>query len=436
MAAHMAALESPESSGVDEVASIKMAKLKLGPQEDGQPPMKQTVKAAAAAAGTDETENGGEDNVLQNVLLGRGLGPTGFANLVIFVATVLVLAAYKPQELGSFARYLLSPLGLTSIATALAWTMPFKEFSYVLDRIGAVRAQLHNILPYGPSLLPTLPEMLPFTDKIVANIERVGEFMPVLMQPGCKEYIVPLMPKLMPDLELMLDAAPVLAPVMPRIAPSLGKMLPYVRQLLPYADALVPIVEVDGWEALNDHMNVLAPCIDKVAPYTKDLAPYLPRMAPYMPILTKHIDNLIASMDETILVLDRMMPLLPLLPAADQAGLLDQPMAFKALPQLLKRSFISNELAGRAALTGANMHMRMVDTVQGLQDALSKRYQLYLSSPMKVNGPKAILDVRRDTAEDMDTEDEDEYIGLDKGENLDDDDDDNFDGVDEVKKRS
>ncbi|GBG32021.1 Hypothetical Protein FCC1311_082462 [Hondaea fermentalgiana] len=323
----------------------------------------------------------------------------GFAELVVIIGCSMLVTRLYERELELAATVLHSPLGMVSVAALVFWTLPLKELGYFCNRLGAIRGQLHNIAPYAPSLMSTLPGILPYTGKVVDNIERVGAFMPIMMQPGCKEYVIPLMPKLMPDLEVMLDAAPTLAPVMPRIAPSLDKILPYAKQLLPYSDALVCIVEVDGWEKLNDYMNVLAPCIDKVAPYTKDLAPYLPQMAPYMPILTKHIDNLTASMDETVTVLDRLMPLLPLLPAADQAGLLNQRLAFKALPKVLKRSFLSNEMASAAALKGASVHLRMVDKLQEMQTALSNKYQLYMGAPKTPPHPM-LMDI--DDAEDED----------------------------------
>jgi len=308
------------------------------------------------------------------LLLGKGVSVTSFAYFVVCVAAVVVAVRNLEECAGGFKVQVWMVVVVLGLAF---WIAPLKEIAYAIDRIGAVRAEIHQMAPFALDLLPTLPGLLPYTDKVIENVEKIGPFIPICMQPGVKEYMLPLMPDMMPNIEILLAKADVMAPVMKELAPQMSKILPYAPVLVPHAEQLVCIVKIDGWEVLADYLDVLSPRIDRLAPHTERMAPYMKEMLPYLPILMKHVDNLVDALDETVDVLDKLMPLLPLLPAADQAGVLSQKMAFRALPKVLRRSPLSNELAGRAALSAASVHSSLLDRAKSLQNAVMERYSLY-----------------------------------------------------------
>lgn len=334
----------------------------------GEPPSKPKRESTMTMAKGCE-ESGAEQAWLQ-VVQGKGV------SLATFVLLLTVLGA--TAVLGKAGAPHLTRAQVAALLALLAWVAPLKELAYIADRVGAVRGELHNITPYTLDLLPTALPMLPFAGKIIDNIELVGPFIPDCMQPGVKEHMLPLMPQMMPDLELVLPHADAMRPHMAKIAPHAKNLMPYLAELAPHTPEIIGVVDVPGaMEQLTPFMGDIVPLIDRVAPFTEAMLPHMPAMLPYLPILVKHMDAMVDELEGTVGVLDRLVPLLPLLPAADMAGMLSSPMGFKVLPKVLSRSPISNDHAEIAAVQAAKLHLRLVDKLSSLQDTLIAKYQTY-----------------------------------------------------------
>jgi len=268
---------------------------------------------------------------------------------------------------------------------------PLGDLAYAIDRLGALRAQSMNLGPHllDPLLLSSSPQMLPHLPKIIANIEQIGPFMPHVMKPGVKEHMLPVMPALMDDLEVMLPNMELMKPVLPKIAPYINDLLPYLKDMLPYTKELLPIVEVDGWWLVNPHLDVVVPHLGKIAAHADVLAKAMPEMIPQINILVKHIDNMMEHFEETVPVLDKLVPLMPIMPMADKLGLLDQKLAFALLPTVIGFSPLSNDLSGKVATQAAAASEALLARADSLRNALKVRYESFQN---RDKAPKAIED--------------------------------------------
>mmetsp|Transcript_3163 Transcript_3163/g.6005 ORF Transcript_3163/g.6005 Transcript_3163/m.6005 type:complete len:380 (+) Transcript_3163:293-1432(+) len=344
-----------------------------------------------SAAPTANMRAPGQLGPAVQVALGYGVSLTTFVEVAIMFGIMVFVRSSNPT-VDRGLELVSTPEGSVLVLAILFWVAPLRQLAYLIDRIGAIRSQVLNLAPYGLDLLPTLPDMLPHLPKIINHIEEIGPFIPVCMQKGCKEYLLPIMPLMMDDLEAMLPHLDVLAPVLPKMAPHMIDVLPYTKEMLPYIEQLLPILEVDVWYKVNPYLGVIVPHISKVAPHSKVMAKHLPAMVPFLPILAKHMDKLMDQFDETIEVMDDVIPLLPLLPAADKAGLLDQKIAFSALPHLVGFVPLSNENTEKAALKAAVLHTKLVEKAENVKERLVHRYkELVFGSP---NTPKAIEDIQ------------------------------------------
>lgn len=317
---------------------------------------------------------------LGDVLAGRGLSLASFLQLLLVVGGALLLSNGHPT-FGLLFELATSGAGRAVLLCALLWVAPLHDAAYAVDRLGAIRAQSQFLAPYALDLLPTAHKMLPHMGKIIANIETVGPMVPVCMAPGVKEHMLPVLPEMMADLEVMLPIADLLLPVIPKIAPHIRDILPFTKELLPYTPQLLPILEVEGWYLVNPHLDKVVPHISKIAPHAKLLAKHMPAMLPYMDILIAHVDQLMEQFEETVPVLDKLIPLLPLLPAAEQAGLLNQKLAFAALPTVVGMVPLSNATTGALAIKTAVLHDAVLQRAGSAKRALLERYQLYQAKP-------------------------------------------------------
>uniref|UniRef100_A0A7S2RV43 Uncharacterized protein n=1 Tax=Mucochytrium quahogii TaxID=96639 RepID=A0A7S2RV43_9STRA len=313
------------------------------------------------------------------VVEGRGVPVGVFVQIVAVSGCILFLLKNHP-DFGFVYTLATSRGGLAVCLSVLGWIIPLKELAYVIDRLGAIRAQLHNLAPFGVDLLPTLPDMLPFLPMVIDNIERVGPFLPLCMQDGVKEHVMPLLPEMMPDLEMFLDEADTVGPLLPKLAPHMKEIMPYTLELIPYIKELACVIEVDGWWQVNPYMDKLVPHIAKLAPHSQVLAKHLPEMLPYMDVMIKYIDNLVDELEETIEVMDQLVPLFPLLPVADQAGLLSQKFAFKMLPTVVGLIPLSNETTGKGAVVAAHVHGMVLRRAYSVKDAVMDRVYARSSS--------------------------------------------------------
>jgi len=317
-----------------------------------------------------------------DALTGKGVTAVVFLQQVAFSAVVLVLCKNHPDFKFVFDGVTTpNPMTAVALATIFFWFFPFAQFAYFLDRVGAVRAQFKYLAnpAYAMDLVKTLPVMLPYTEMVIDNIEQVGPLIPLMMQPGCKEYFIPVMGETMVHLELLLEKSHLLtSDVMLRLAPEIKNLLPYMPELAPHMENMLFITEVPGWGAINEHLPGMIPHLDVLAPHFKTLADNLPALLEdpcYMRILVKHMDLMVMgdNLPRTMAVLHKIVPLLPLMPIADAAGLLDQKLAFSALPLLANTIPVGPETSGMAAKSMADLSGYLGVQAALLQNMLIRR---------------------------------------------------------------
>ena len=264
---------------------------------------------------------------------------TTLAGLTLFFA----VRAYGTDQAAAVVRshVVARDVVFLLLGSFVAWLAPLRAIGRFMEKMGALRENLWRILPHVPELAPHSLEVLPYVFVLIDNIDSVGPLIDAMMSQ--KQHILPHLPCVLAKLELILPHIDVIGPRIKEIAPHTEKLLPhaetlvlYVKDLEPYLDDLLPLLEVRGWEEAVPFLDVIAPHVPSIAPHAKRLAPHLDAFLPYLPILCKYLDNLAPNMEQTIEVLDRLLPLVSLLPVADATGIMHSRLAMSILPSFAK----------------------------------------------------------------------------------------------------
>ncbi|GBG34576.1 Hypothetical Protein FCC1311_107972 [Hondaea fermentalgiana] len=236
---------------------------------------------------------------------------------------------------------------------------------HIVPKLDNVRAKLEatiNVLPHLPALLPYATTLLPYSLELLNDIDRLGPMVESIMAE--KQYLMPLLPRLLVHRALLLEYMDVLEPHVHKLAPHSEALLDHMDQLVPHLDAMRPHVgnlicflEVRGWEDSLTYIDQILPHIAILAPHTKRLCLYYDTLLPHLPMLAKYIEYM--DVKATLDVLDRLIPLISFLPLADQSGMLYSRLVCKSIPTVARilppqgPPVVSTDLAFDAAATAS-----------------------------------------------------------------------------------
>jgi len=247
------------------------------------------------------------------------------------------------------AHYWLSDTTKTAFLTAIFcllvpsdWILRFRKVAVASIKYGP------KTIKHAPELLPHWPELMPHVVQLIDNIDVLGAHLDVLMKH--KAALFPHLPLLMsrfdqllPHVDKLVSKADFLVANIDILLPHMDEVLPYIDDVWPYVDDLEPhvnqlceVFEVQGWEDLLPYMDQVVPYIKLIAPHSHELLKNYDPLREHIPILVRNLDTLALNIDETVEVIERLVPLLGLLPLADKLKLLRSKKICKALPKIAR----------------------------------------------------------------------------------------------------
>lgn len=293
---------------------------------------------------------------LHGGLIGKGIAPLAWMSLA---AAKLAWALYCSEDF-SFSL----SMNTLFFALFMIWLAPMAELGQGLITCGILRESLPALALNFRVIKPHIGKILPHWEKLFTNISTLAPLVGPMLQHS--EDLMPHTDALMENFDALLPLADKLLPVLPVLAPHTGSLVPLMDKLLPHSDVLLPhiqvlaphidlligIFQVDGWEALIPYTDDLIPYLAYLAPHVDTLLPYYKSMLPHLPIIVKYAHNLAPNINETVEVIDRLEPVLALLPLADRSKILHSKRFCKAVPRfayLLPKPKQSPELVKASA---------------------------------------------------------------------------------------
>eukprot|EP00511_Aplanochytrium_stocchinoi_P002418 CAMPEP_0204841290 /NCGR_PEP_ID=MMETSP1346-20131115/41369_1 /ASSEMBLY_ACC=CAM_ASM_000771 /TAXON_ID=215587 /ORGANISM="Aplanochytrium stocchinoi, Strain GSBS06" /LENGTH=333 /DNA_ID=CAMNT_0051979321 /DNA_START=45 /DNA_END=1049 /DNA_ORIENTATION=+ len=160
-----------------------------------------------------------------------------------------------------------------------------------------------------------------------------------------KEYVIPVMPGLLENMDYLILLVDLLVPHFDKIAPhskilfeNFKILIPHVDKVAAHADALMPFLEKEGWEVVLPHVNHLACHIDRLAPHAQYLLDdnVYEKLLDRIPVFAPYIGNLVPVVDELAPLLPELVPYMDLIPISVQKEFIKSKSACRTLPAMVK----------------------------------------------------------------------------------------------------